>query len=284
MLTDTVQRYSSLMLRCWVWFPRKELGSVSLQAWGVCCHYNGSLQNKCQNLTCFNFFPLFSHKKFFSSNFFQLAKTDTTVCPSKKSSIRKQIFENWEYLYAPKFPRIKCGEGYLSSFGYHLKTEHCIQVDKLSWFAHETWWVKESTANAEDTRVRVWSLGLEDPLEEYMAIHILILVYQVFLPGKSHGQRSLEGYSPWGPKRVGHDWACMMDWTLLLKGEHIAISTTTTFNGKDASTKAILWVKKYNMSFTSSLFCFWYWDLVCSPITKIYTMCVYTEGVKKAQK
>ena len=27
----------------------------------------------------------------------------------------------------------------------------------------------------------------------------------VFLPGKSHGQRSLAGYSPWGHKRVGHD-------------------------------------------------------------------------------
>ena len=27
----------------------------------------------------------------------------------------------------------------------------------------------------------------------------------VFLPGKSHGQRSLMGYSPWGCKRVGHD-------------------------------------------------------------------------------
>ena len=26
-----------------------------------------------------------------------------------------------------------------------------------------------------------------------------------FLPGKSHGQRSLVGYSPWGLKRVGHD-------------------------------------------------------------------------------
>ena len=26
----------------------------------------------------------------------------------------------------------------------------------------------------------------------------------VFLPGKSHGQRSLAGYSPWGLKRVGH--------------------------------------------------------------------------------
>ena len=34
----------------------------------------------------------------------------------------------------------------------------------------------------------------------------------VFLPGESHGQRSLEGYSPWG-RRVGHDWgdlACTM--------------------------------------------------------------------------
>ena len=29
----------------------------------------------------------------------------------------------------------------------------------------------------------------------------------VFLPGKSHGQRSLVGYNPWGRKRVGHDWA-----------------------------------------------------------------------------
>ena len=28
----------------------------------------------------------------------------------------------------------------------------------------------------------------------------------VFLPGESHGQRSLVGYSPWG-HRVGHDWA-----------------------------------------------------------------------------
>jgi len=27
----------------------------------------------------------------------------------------------------------------------------------------------------------------------------------VFLPGKSHGQRSLACCSPWGRKRVGHD-------------------------------------------------------------------------------
>ena len=28
----------------------------------------------------------------------------------------------------------------------------------------------------------------------------------VFLPGKSHGQRSLVGYGPWGHERVGHDF------------------------------------------------------------------------------
>ena len=27
----------------------------------------------------------------------------------------------------------------------------------------------------------------------------------VFVPGKSHGQGSLVGYTPWGHKRVGHD-------------------------------------------------------------------------------
>ena len=28
----------------------------------------------------------------------------------------------------------------------------------------------------------------------------------VFLPGKSHGQRSLVSYSPWRSQRVGHNW------------------------------------------------------------------------------
>ena len=31
----------------------------------------------------------------------------------------------------------------------------------------------------------------------------------VFLPGESHGQRSLAGYSPWGHWRVGHNWVSM---------------------------------------------------------------------------
>ena len=43
---------------------------------------------------------------------------------------------------------------------------------------------------------RIQSLVQEDPLEKEMAIH------PVLLPGKSHEQRSLVGYSPWGHKEL----------------------------------------------------------------------------------
>ena len=43
-----------------------------------------------------------------------------------------------------------------------------------------------------ETQVRV--LGQEDTLEKEMAIH------SALLPGESHRQRSLVGYSPWGHK------------------------------------------------------------------------------------
>ena len=42
----------------------------------------------------------------------------------------------------------------------------------------------------------VQSLGLEDSLEKKSGNP---------LPGKSHGQRSLADYSPWGLQRVGHN-------------------------------------------------------------------------------
>ena len=46
----------------------------------------------------------------------------------------------------------------------------------------------------------VRSLGQEDPQRRKW------LTTPVFLPGESHGHRSLAGYSPWGPQRVQHDW------------------------------------------------------------------------------
>ena len=46
----------------------------------------------------------------------------------------------------------------------------------------------------QDTWVQ--SLGQEDPLEKEMT------TFPVFLPGKSQGQSSLVGYSPWSHKRA----------------------------------------------------------------------------------
>jgi len=50
--------------------------------------------------------------------------------------------------------------------------------------------VKTLPAMQKPQDMRVRSLGWEDPLEESME------PTPVFLPGKSHGQRSLVGYNP----------------------------------------------------------------------------------------
>ena len=58
------------------------------------------------------------------------------------------------------------------------------------------WWLsgKESARQCRRPRVDPWFR--EIPLQKEMATHSSIL------PGKSHGQRSLEGYSPWGHRRI----------------------------------------------------------------------------------
>jgi len=58
--------------------------------------------------------------------------------------------------------------------------------------------VKNPPARQE---TQIQSLGWEEPLEKEMATHFSILA------GKSHGQRSLEYYSPLGHKRVGYNLA-----------------------------------------------------------------------------
>ena len=51
---------------------------------------------------------------------------------------------------------------------------------------------KKLPAMRETQGMPVQFLGQEDHREEEIATH------SVFLPGKSHGQRSLAGFSPWG--------------------------------------------------------------------------------------
>ena len=55
--------------------------------------------------------------------------------------------------------------------------------------------IKNPPAMQETQEIWVPSLGQEDPLEEEMATHSTILAWE-----KSHGQKSLAGYSPEGLK------------------------------------------------------------------------------------
>ena len=54
--------------------------------------------------------------------------------------------------------------------------------------------VVKNRLSMQETQIQ--PLGQEDPLEEEMATHSSIL------PGKSHGQGSLAGYSPRGRSRT----------------------------------------------------------------------------------
>ena len=55
-------------------------------------------------------------------------------------------------------------------------------------------WVKNLPAILKTQDTQVWSLTWDNPQEKEMATHSSILVWKK----KSHGQRSLAGYSPWG--------------------------------------------------------------------------------------
>ena len=57
--------------------------------------------------------------------------------------------------------------------------------------------VVKNLSDKQETQVS--SRDWEDTLEKEMATHASILA------GKSHGQKSLEGYSAWVLKRVGHN-------------------------------------------------------------------------------
>ena len=56
--------------------------------------------------------------------------------------------------------------------------------------------VKNSPANVGDSGLDTW-VGQIPWRRKWQPT-------AVFLPGKSPGEKSLAGYSPWGPKRVGH--------------------------------------------------------------------------------
>ena len=63
-----------------------------------------------------------------------------------------------------------------------------------------------------------------------------------FLPGKSHGQRSLSGHSPWGPKRVRHHLAIKQQQRILVGGFLARVSGWWWFGGAAlARVRRMLW-------------------------------------------
>ena len=70
-----------------------------------------------------------------------------------------------------------------------------------TWGAVLPWWLsgKECTCQYRRRRFNPW-IGRIPWRRSWQ-------LTPVFLLGKSHGQRNLEGYSPWGGKRIGHDLA-----------------------------------------------------------------------------
>ena len=71
---------------------------------------------------------------------------------------------------------------------------------------------QELKNSPEMQEIWIWFLGWEDPLEKEMAP-------PVFLPGESHGQRSLGGLQLMGSYRVRCDWACRHNSPVPLDGE-----------------------------------------------------------------
>ena len=78
------------------------------------------------------------------------------------------------------------------------------------------WW---ATVHGVESKTTLWASQValmvkNAPAVQETWVQFLLLPWRrqwlptpVFLPGKSHGHRSLVGYSPWGSQRVRHDWA-----------------------------------------------------------------------------
>ena len=83
---------------------------------------------------------------------------------------------------------------------------------------------KESTCQAEDMQeAQVQSLGWEDPPKKKKKWQPT----PVFLPGKSQGQRSLVGYSPWGHRRVDSvTKITIMEYNLQKNTDHYVVLET----------------------------------------------------------
>ena len=97
------------------------------------------------------------------------------------------------------------------------KLHHYLQgiIREASPMAHQ---VKNLPAMQKTQEMWVWSLGLEDPLEEEMATHPNSCL------GNSMDRGTWQGKSPWGHKRVKQNWSwARRGQTIHLEQDHICL-------------------------------------------------------------
>ena len=94
--------------------------------------------------------------------------------------------------------------------------------------------VKNIPANAGDARF--------DPCVEKVPWKRKWQPTLVFLPAKSHGQRSLAGKSPWGPKRVRYDLTTKQEQGPLILGHVCAGPQKLQGNPRIPMDLEITWV------------------------------------------
>ena len=100
-----------------------------------------------------------------------------------KSYLIIKLNKTLQIIYASSLLRCNCSSefgGYLSHLCFCKCTTEGASGTESAW---------QVQAMQE---ILVWSLCPEHPLEKEMATPL------IFLTGKSHGQKSLVGYSPWG--------------------------------------------------------------------------------------
>ena len=112
---------------------------------------------------------------------------------------------------------------------------------------------KESVCNAEATGEAVWSLGLEDPLEEGIATHSNILPWRTSWTKEADGLQSIELQSRMRLKRLSiHTWCKLKSWTelWLLGHEKHRVNTVLPINRNRE-----VWGKVFGIKDC----CIWFW-------------------------
>ena len=100
------------------------------------------------------------------------------------------------------------------------------QTDNKYWSIELPWWLSgtESACQCRRCRLNPWVGKIHSRRKWQLT--------PVFLPGESHKQRSLAGYSPWGHKRVGHD---------LVTKQQIVIMLATSSNSVNVLDTTVLY-------------------------------------------